>query len=61
MFIDSEKRLKQHSDEVKKNSEDLVEAKINSRSTQVCPKGSERVRELLTDSQGISALKQYSF
>ncbi|MGK3446153.1 hypothetical protein ACSLOL_28730, partial [Escherichia coli] len=29
--------------------------------TQVSPKGWERVRELLKDSQGISALKLYSF
>ena len=55
MFIDSEKRLKQLSDEAKKNTEDLEEAKKNSRFTW------ERVRELLKDSQGISALKLYSF
>ena len=61
MFIDSEKRLKQLSDEAKKNTEDLEEAKKNSRFTQVSPKGWERVRELLKDSQGISALKLYSF
>ena len=61
MFIASEKLLKQLSDEAKKNIEDLVEAKINSRYTQVCPKGSERVLELLMDSQVISALKLYSF
>ncbi|WP_250393259.1 hypothetical protein [Escherichia coli] len=54
MFIDSEKRLKQLSDEAKKNTEDLEEAKKNSRFTQVSPKGWERVRELLKDSQGIS-------
>ncbi|SPZ99415.1 Uncharacterised protein [Shigella flexneri] len=30
MFIDSEKRLKQLSDEAKKNTEDLEEAKKNS-------------------------------
>ncbi|MGO6118419.1 hypothetical protein ACTJ7X_28830 (plasmid) [Escherichia coli] len=47
MFIDSEKRLKQLSDEAKKNTEDLEEAKKNSRFTQVSPKGWERVRELL--------------
>ncbi len=57
MFIDSEKRLKQLSDEAKKNTEDLEEAKKNSRFTQVSPKGWERVRELLKDSQGISALE----
>lgn len=45
MFIDSEKRLKQLSDEAKKNTEDLEEAKKNSRFTQVSPKGWERVRE----------------
>ena len=33
MFIDSEKRLKQLSDEAKKNTEDLEEAKKNSRLT----------------------------
>ena len=38
MFIDSEKRLKQLSDEAKKNTEDLEEAKKNSRFTQVSPK-----------------------
>ncbi|WP_236295151.1 helix-turn-helix domain-containing protein, partial [Escherichia coli] len=59
--MDSEKRLKQLSDEAKKNTEDLEEAKKNSRFTQVSPKGWERVRELLKDSQGISALKLYSF
>ncbi|MSI04408.1 hypothetical protein GKF05_24850 [Escherichia coli] len=37
MFIDSEKRLKQLSDEAKKNTEDLEEAKKNSRFTQVSP------------------------
>ncbi|MDX8135361.1 hypothetical protein SK432_25885, partial [Escherichia coli] len=36
----------------------LEEAKKNSRVTQVSPKGWERVRELLKDSQGISALKR---
>ncbi|MGK3550304.1 rep protein, partial [Escherichia coli] len=41
------------SDEAKKNTEDLEEAKKNSRFTQVSPKGWERVRELLKDSQGI--------
>ncbi|MFS7711261.1 hypothetical protein ACJ8BA_28180 [Klebsiella pneumoniae] len=51
MFIDSEKRLKQLSDEAKKNTEDLEEAKKNSRFTQVSPKGWERVRELLKDKQ----------
>ncbi|MFS7706084.1 hypothetical protein ACJ8BA_00145 [Klebsiella pneumoniae] len=61
MFIDSEKRLKQLSDEAKKNTEDLEEAKKNSRFTQVSPKGWERVRELLKDSQGISALRLCSF
>ena len=44
MFIDSEKRLKQLSDEAKKNTEELEEAKKNSRFTQVSPKGWERVR-----------------
>ena len=38
MFIDSEKRLKQLSDEAKKNTEDLEEAKKNSRFTQVSQK-----------------------
>ena len=42
MFIDSEKRLKQLSDEAKKNTEDLEEAKKNSRFTQVSPKDWER-------------------
>ncbi|GCU58318.1 hypothetical protein HmCmsJML030_03106 [Escherichia coli] len=37
MFIDSEKRMKQLSDEAKKNTEDLEEAKKNSRFTQVSP------------------------
>ena len=60
MFIDSEKRLKQLSDEAKKNTEDLEEAKKNQVYTGI-PKGWERVRELLKDSQGISALKLYSF
>ena len=32
------------------------EAKKNSRFTQVSPKGWERVRELLTDKQGVAAL-----
>ncbi|MCZ6127686.1 hypothetical protein O5853_29585, partial [Escherichia coli] len=36
-------------------------AKKNSRFTQVSTKGLERVRELLKDSQGISALKLNSF
>ncbi|SRA89593.1 helix-turn-helix domain-containing protein [Escherichia coli] len=43
------------------NTDGLEEAKKNSRFTQVSPKGWERVRELLKDSQGISALKLYSF
>ena len=60
MFIDSEKRLKQLSDEAKKNTEDLEEAKKNSRFTQVSPKVGNAF-ELLKDSQGISALKLYSF
>ena len=33
----------------------------NSRFTQVSPKGWERVRELLTDKQGVAALRLYSF
>ncbi len=62
MFIDSEKRLKQLSDEAKEKHRGYrEEAKKNSRFTQVSPKGWERVRELLKDSQGISALKLYSF
>ena len=42
MFIASEKRLKQLSDEAKKNTEDLEEAKKNSRFTQVSPKEQHR-------------------
>ena len=62
MFIDSEKRLKQLSDEAKKKTPRISKKqKKNSRFTQVSPKGWERVRELLKDSQGISALKLYSF
>ena len=57
MFIDSEKRLKQLSDEAKKNTEDLEEAKKNSRLTFF----SYSLPSLLKDSQGISALKLYSF
>ncbi len=45
----------------RKTPRDLEEAKKISRFTQVSPKGWERVRELLKDSQGISALKLYSF
>ena len=41
--------------------ESMREAKKNSRFTQVSPKGWERVRELLTDKQGVAALRLYSF
>ena len=45
----------------KKATREHEEAKKNSRFTQVSPKGWERVRELLTDKQGVAALRLYSF
>ena len=41
--------------------ESMGKRKKNSRFTQVSPKGWERVRELLTDKQGVAALRLYSF
>lgn len=59
--IHTEKRRKQIADETQKANQEHEEARRNSRFTQVSPKGWERVRELLMDKQGISALKLYTF
>ncbi|EHL3900929.1 helix-turn-helix domain-containing protein [Escherichia coli] len=59
--IDREIRKKQITRDIEKERREHEEAKKNSRFTQVSPKGWERVRELLMDKQGISALKLYSF
>lgn len=59
--IHHETRRKQLSQDAQKELREHEEAKKNSRFTQVSPKGWERVRELLMDKQGISALKLYSF
>ncbi|ECJ6654174.1 helix-turn-helix domain-containing protein [Salmonella enterica subsp. enterica serovar Enteritidis] len=59
--IDREIRKKQITRDIEKERRKHEEAKKNSRFTQVSPKGWERVRELLMDKQGISALKLYSF
>ncbi|EDL0767637.1 helix-turn-helix domain-containing protein [Salmonella enterica subsp. enterica serovar Muenchen] len=65
MFVspetDSEIRRKQINRDVEKERREHEDAKKNSKFTQVSPKGWERVRELLMDKQGISALKLYSF
>ena len=61
MFIDSEKRLKQLSDEAKEKHRGSRRSKEEFKVYTGIPKGWERVRELLKDSQGISALKLYSF
>jgi len=59
--IHGERRQKEINQETQKALKEHEEAKKNSRFTQVSPKGWERVRELLNDKQGISALKLYSF
>lgn len=65
MFVnpetDYEIRKKQITRDTEKERREHEEAKKNSKFTQVSPKGWERVRELLMDKQGISALKLYSF
>ncbi|EMQ4317196.1 helix-turn-helix domain-containing protein [Yersinia enterocolitica] len=65
MFVnpetDREIRRKQINRDAEKERREHEDAKKNSRFTQVSPKGWERVRELLMDKQGISALKLYSF
>lgn len=65
MLINSElhgkKRREQLADEARKATREHEEAKKNSRFTQVSPKGWERVRELLMDKQGVTALRLYSF
>lgn len=65
MFVnpetDYEIRKKQIVRDIEKERREHEEAKKNSKFTQVSPKGWERVRELLMDKQGISALKLYSF
>ncbi|EBU0958382.1 helix-turn-helix domain-containing protein [Salmonella enterica] len=65
MFVspetDSESRRKQINRDAEKERREHENAKKNSKFTQVSPKGWERVRELLMDKQGISALKLYSF
>ena len=55
------KRQEQLDENVRKATREHEEAKKNSRFTQVSPKGWERVRELLTDKQGVAALRLYSF
>ena len=65
MFVNAElhgkKRQEQLDENVRKATREHEEAKENSRFTQVSPKGWERVRELLTDKQGVAALRLYSF
>ena len=65
MFVNPElhgkKRQEQLDENVRKAIREHEEAKKNSRFTQVSPKGWERVRELLTDKQGVAALRLYSF
>ena len=58
MFVNPELQLDEN---VRKATREHEEAKKNSRFTQVSPKGWERVRELLTDKQGVAALRLYSF
>jgi len=65
MYANSELQKKTRQDQLKKQAEkerrEHEEARKNSKFTQVSPKGWERVRELLTDKQGVAALKLYSF
>ena len=64
MFVNPElhgKKRQEQLDENRKATREHEEAKKNSRFTQVSPKGWERVRELLTDKQGVAALRLYSF
>ena len=65
MFVNPElhgkKRQEQLDENVRKATREHEEAKKNSRFTQVSPKGWERVRELLTDKQGVAALRLYHF
>jgi DNA-binding transcriptional regulator YhcF (GntR family) len=65
MFVNPElhgkKRQEQLDENVRKATREHEEAKKNSGFTQVSPKGWERVRELLTDKQGVAALRLYSF
>ncbi len=65
MYANSELQKKTRQDQLKKQAEkerrEHEEARKNSNFTQVSPKGWERVRELLTDKQGVAALKLYSF
>jgi hypothetical protein len=64
MFVNPElhgkKRQEQLDENVRKALESMRKRK-NPRFTQVSPKGWERVRELLTDKQGVAALRLYSF
>ena len=59
--VTRKKRQEQLDENVRKATREHEEAKKNSRFTQVSPKGWERVRELLTDKQGVAALRLYSF
>ena len=64
MFVNPElhgkKRQEQLDENVRKATREHEEAK-ETEFTQVSPKGWERVRELLTDKQGVAALRLYSF
>ena len=64
MFVNPElhgKKRQEQLDESAKSHQRARGSKKNSRFTQVSPKGWERVRELLTDKQGVAALRLYSF
>ena len=65
MYVNSELQKTTRQDQLKKQAEkerrEHEEARKNSKFTQVSPKGWERVRELLTDKQGVAALRLYSF
>ena len=64
MFVNPELHGKNGKSNLMRTSEKPLESmrkEKNSRFTQVSPKGWERVRELLTDKQGVAALRLYSF
>ena len=64
MFVNPElhgKKRQEQLDESAKKPPESTRKQKNSRFTQVSPKGWERVRELLTDKQGVAALRLYSF
>ena len=64
MFVNPELHGKNGKSNLMRTSEKPLESmrkRKEPRFTQVSPKGWERVRELLTDKQGVAALRLYSF